>query len=193
MIPVISELVEDACKRETNHFGYGIWKHHIVHVVKYSKELAVRTGADVEVVEIAALLHDYASIKDFSMTAEHHIYGAQEAETLLKRLGYSDDKIQQVKTCIYCHRGSVPVEKPTRESVCVSDADAMSHFAAIPSLYYLAFTKHGMGIDEANAWLSAKLERSWQKLSPEGKDLVRNQYESFKNLSGQSERQRILP
>jgi HD superfamily phosphodiesterase len=183
---VIADMVEDACKKETNHFGYGIWKYHIVNVVRFSKELAVRTGADIEVVEIAALLHDYASIKDFSKYEDHHIYGALEAETLLKTLGYPDDKIQHVKTCIYCHRGSVLIEKPTKESICVSDADAMSHFAAIPSLYYLAFTKYGMGVDEANAWLSAKLERSWQKLSPEAKDIVRDQYEAFKKLSGRS-------
>jgi len=182
MISIISDLVEDACKRETNHFGYGIWKYHIVNVVKFSRELAVRTGADIEVVEIAALLHDYASVKDFSMSDDHHIYGAREAETLLRELGYPEDKIRQVKTCIYCHRGSVPVEKPTKESMCVSDADAISHFLAIPSLYYLAFTKHGMDVDEANSWLSTKLERSWQKLSPEGKDIVRKQYEAFKKL-----------
>ena len=186
MISIISALVENACKQKTNHFGYGIWKDHIVYVVKYSKELAVRTGADVEVVEIAALLHDYAEIKDFSLAKDHHIYGAQEAETLLKSLGYPNDKIEQVKTFIYCHRGSVPMDKPTKESICVADADAISHFVAIPSLYYLAFTKHGMGIEEANAWLAAKLERSWQKLSPEGKDLVRNHYETFKTISNQS-------
>jgi hypothetical protein len=61
----------------------------------------------------------------------------------------------------------------------------MSHFAAIPSLYYLAFNRHEMDVDAANSWLSAKLERSWQKLSPEGKDIVGDQYESFKKVSGQ--------
>ena len=183
MIKTISNIVEDACRKDTNRFGYGIWEHHITYVVRYAKEMATQNGADVEIVEIAALLHDYASIKDYSMYEEHHIHGGREAESLLKKLGYPDEKIEQVKYCIYCHRGSVPVEKTTRESICVADADAMSHFAAIPSLYHLTYQRYGMDVEEANAWISAKLERSWNKLSPDGKTIVRDQYEAFKRIS----------
>jgi uncharacterized protein len=185
MISVVSEIVEKACLDDANRFGYGIWKYHIVNVVAFAREMAARTGADVEFVEIAALLHDYASIKDYSLYEDHHVHGAREAEALLRSLNYPEGKIEQVKYCIYCHRGSVPLEKATKEAVCVSDADAMSHFAAVPSLYYLAFTRHGMDVDAANEWLAAKLERSWQKLSPEGKAIVREQYEAFKKLAGQ--------
>lgn len=186
MIKTITDIVEDACRKDTNHFGYGIWKHHITYVVRFAKQMAMQSGADVEIVEIAALLHDYASIKNYSMYEEHHYYGAEEAEMLLKKLGYPDEKIEQVKYCIYCHRGSVPGDKTTRESICVADADAMSHFAAIPSLYHLAYQRHSMEVDEANAWISAKLERSWNKLSPEGKVIVRDRYESFKRIADQS-------
>ena len=58
IIKVIEKEVEEKCKSENNIFGYGIWTHHILSVVKYSKMLAEKIGADVEVVEIAALLHD---------------------------------------------------------------------------------------------------------------------------------------
>ena len=86
MIQTISDIVEDACMNDTNRFGYGIWKHHITYVVRYAKERATQMGADVEIVEIAALLHDYASIKDYSMYEEHHIHGGSEAESLLNRI-----------------------------------------------------------------------------------------------------------
>lgn len=185
MISAVAEIVEKACRDDANRFGYGIWRYHIVNVVAFGKEMAAKTGADAEIVEIAALLHDYASIKDYSLYEEHHIHGARVAEMLLRSLGYPAEKIEQVKYCIYCHRGSIPMEKTTKEAVCVSDADAMSHFAAIPSLYYLAFTQHGMEVNAANEWLAVKLERSWQKLSPEGKATVRDQYEAFKTLAGQ--------
>ncbi|WP_424359860.1 HD domain-containing protein [Methanocella sp. MCL-LM] len=184
MIPTISDIVEKACLQDANRFGYGIWKYHIVNVVAFAKELAAKTGADTEIVELAALLHDYASIKDFSQYEEHHIHGAREAEALLANLGYPEEKIRQVQYCIYCHRGSVPVEKATKEAICVADADSMSHFAAIPSLYYLAFQKKGMGVEEANAWITAKLARSWKKLSPQGKDAIKEEYEAFKLLLG---------
>lgn len=78
MIGEIERIVEDACKSDSNAFGYGIWSHHIVYVVKYAKQLAEKLSADSEIVEIAALLHDYAGIKDSTMAEEHHIHGASE-------------------------------------------------------------------------------------------------------------------
>ena len=76
MTSTVSSIVEGACKKETNKYGYGIWSHHIVLVVKYGKLLAQKLEADPEIVEIAALLHDYASIKEESLTSEHHLHSA---------------------------------------------------------------------------------------------------------------------
>ena len=41
-----------------------------------------------------------------------------------------------------------------------------------------------MNIDEANNWLMQKLERSWNKLSPEAKEIVKDKYEASKLLLG---------
>ncbi len=62
MIKKIGDIVREACAKETNIFGYGIWTHHITQVVENGKQLARLFNADAEVVEIAALLHDYASV-----------------------------------------------------------------------------------------------------------------------------------
>ena len=64
MIEEIKRIVEAACAGEDNIFGYGIWTHHITQVARNGKQLAPLFGADAEIVEIAALLHDYASVKD---------------------------------------------------------------------------------------------------------------------------------
>ena len=74
VIKEVQRIVEKACSRDTNVFGYGIWVHHILHVVKIGKKLAERFGADPEIVEIAALLHDYAGIKDHSLHKENIIF-----------------------------------------------------------------------------------------------------------------------
>ena len=74
MTSTVRSIIEEACKKETNKYGYGIWSHHIVLVVKYGKLLAQKLEADPEIVEIAALLHDYASIKEESLTSEHHSF-----------------------------------------------------------------------------------------------------------------------
>lgn len=58
-------------KRKTNYFGYGAWTHHILHVVKYAKLMAKKLNADTEVVEIASLLHDYASIINYDFYEDH--------------------------------------------------------------------------------------------------------------------------
>jgi len=182
MIKKIAKIVESACKKETNFFGYGMWEPHTVSVVKYAKLLAKKTSADEEIVEIAALLHDYAAIKDYAMYENHHQHGANEAEKILQRFHYPADKIERVKQCIISHRGSKIKPKNSLEAQCVADADGMAHFDAIASLFHLAFFGHKMNVDEANHWLMKKLERSWSKLSPEAKKIIRKKYEASRLL-----------
>lgn len=178
----ISKIVETTCRQKTNYFGYGAWTHHILPVVKYAKLMAAKLGADQEIVEIAALLHDYASVKDHKLYEDHHLHGAKLAEQILQKFHYPQNKIEQVKYCILCHRGSKVEKKLTKEALCVADADAMAHFDDIASLFYLAFHNHKMGIDEANDWLRQKLERSWKKISPTAKELIKDKYEASKLL-----------
>jgi|SRR6266849_2007977 len=62
---------------------------------------------DPEIVEVAALLHDYASVKDKSLYEGHHIHGPLEAEKILKEFRYPPQKIEAVKHCIEAPRASV--------------------------------------------------------------------------------------
>ena len=182
MIKEIERIVEGACKSDSNKYGYGIWSHHIVHVVKYARLLAEKLGADVEVVEIAALLHDYAGIKDCALTMEHHIHGAEQAQHILEGFGYPQDKIERVKDCILQHRGSVPMERLTPEAECVASADAMTHLFQVPSLLHLAYVNHGLGIDEGKEWVLSKIERSMKKLCPEAKEMIHEHYLKVKEV-----------
>lgn len=134
---------------------------------------------DAQIVEIASLLHDYASVKDNSLYEDHHIHGPVEAEKILKRLGYPLEKIEAVKRAIAGHRTGVAVEKRSVEADCLANADAKTHIEKMPSLLYLAYMQHGMGIDEGAAWVRAKLERSWSKLRPDVQELVRVEYEAI--------------
>ena len=169
-------IVENAAKRDSNIFGYEIWQHHVVHVIKYSKILAKEIGADEDIVEIAAILHDYASIKDASLYPEHHLHGAAEAELLLKDFGYPADRIEMVKHCIIAHRGSVTVERLTKEAACVASADAIAHIIDLPSMFHLAYVRHGLGVEAGKKWILSKLQRSWAKLSPEARTLISHDY-----------------
>jgi uncharacterized protein len=176
VITEIAKIVKEACARETNVFGYGIWTHHIVQVAENGKRLAKMFRADPKIVEIAALLHDYASIKDQALYQDHHVHGPMEAEKLLRRFGYPQERIEAVKECIAAHRGSVPRDRRSPEAECLANADAMAHIEQVPSLLELAFVQHGMGIDEGTRWVRAKLERSWNKLSPQVQEMMQEKY-----------------
>ena len=178
MISEIKRIVEAACAQETNIFGYGIWTHHITQVAKNGQRLAGLFKADPEIVEIAAWLHDYASVKDPALYEDHHVHGPVEAEKILKQLGYPPEKIEAVKHCITTHRGSVPSQRRSPEAECLANADAVTHIEQVPSFLYLAFVQRGMEIDEGTKWVREKLARSWHKLSPQVQEMMREQYEA---------------
>ncbi len=182
MIKKIENIVESACKKETNIFGYGIWSNHIVFVVKYAKLLAEKLHADKEIVEIASLLHDYAGISNKEDVKEHHIHGARLADELLTSYGYDKDKIEKVKQCIFSHRGSVVVEKNTLEEQCVASADGMAHIDKPLSLLLFKCKRDGSSLDEGCVWVKNKLDRSWNKLCPQAKEIIKEKYIATKQL-----------
>ncbi len=174
----LAQLVEDACRAETNVFGYGIWSHHVRHVVEIGRRLAEMRGADVEIVTLAALLHDYAGIRDQALYEEHHLHGAAAARRLLAERGYPADRAEAVAQCILAHRGSVSLARTSPEAECLADADAATHLLNVPSLLYMVYTERRMDIDAGAAWVHAKLERSWAKLTPQAQALMRPDYEA---------------
>jgi uncharacterized protein len=178
LIEEIATIVEAACAKETNMFGYGIWTHHISQVARNGARLAELFRADAEIVEIAALLHDYASVKDEALYKEHHIHSQTEAEKILKRLDYPADRIDAVKECIATHRGSVRRERKSPEAECLANADALTHIEQIPSLMHLAYVQFGMEIDEGAAWVRSKLKRTWRKLDPQVQEMIVEKYEA---------------
>lgn len=184
IIEEIKKLVEEECKKDSNIFGDEIWSYHILSVVEYAKILAKKLSADQEIVEIAALLHDYAGIKHGDKYEFHHILSAEEAEKILKGFNYPQEKIEKIRHCIYAHRGSKSIERETVEAECVASADAMAHFDRIPSLLYFVFVRLGMNVDEGTKYVRRKLERSWSKIIPEAKEIIKDKYEASKLILG---------
>ncbi|MFR5682793.1 MAG: HD domain-containing protein [Clostridia bacterium] len=176
------EVYARAIKPE-NKFGIGCY-YHIEAVVKNAEILADYYNADKEVVVIAAWLHDIASITDYQLYENHHIHGANIAETILKKYNYDTTKIDLIKKCILNHRGSISNERLTMEEKCVADADGISHFDSIPSLLYLAYVKNNLEIEEGKNFVKNKLERSYKKLSDDSKKFYLKKYQNAMNLLG---------
>ncbi|EQB89464.1 uncharacterized protein J2Z44_001949 [Clostridium punense] len=179
---ILEELKNDIkrrCESPNNLFGMGIYDH-IKIVARYTIELAQLYGADVEVCEIAAWLHDIASITDYKLYENHHIHGADMAEKILNEYNYPPDKIHLVKLCILNHRGSVIKEKNSKEEICV--ADAISHYDTLPSLFHLAFVQRQLSIEEGTEFVKNKLERSYNKMSEESKEHYKQKKEMIKTI-----------
>ncbi len=182
IINQVRKFVEEACKKDTNSFGYGAWTHHISSVTKYAKMLAKKHKADEEIVELAALLHDYSGILDKEMYPEHHTHSARIAGEMLEKLDYPKEKIEQVKHCILTHRSSKNIKRETIEAEILGDADSLAHFGEVISLLYLAFVKHEKSMDEGTRWVLVKLEKDWTKLSLEAKEIIKPTYDAAKLL-----------
>ena len=142
--------------------------YHIEAVVKNAEILAEKYGADKETVIIAAWLHDIASITDYAMYEEHHKYGADIAKEILNEMNY----------------GSVKLGRTSIEELCVADADAISHFDSVPSLLYLAYVERKMDIEQGAQFVRKKLERSYNKLSDESKEIYKVKYEQVMAVFG---------
>lgn len=182
LIKKLTKLIEDTCKKPSNIYGYGAWSQHIKKVIYFAKILAQKNNADKQIVEISAILHDYASVLDSKMYSKHEIFGAKLAQDLLQKDNYPQDKIDRVKNCILNHRGSKPRTKMTIEEICIADADAMAHFTSIGSLFYLCFNTHKLSIEESEKWILKKLERSYKKISPMAREIINPYYISAQKI-----------
>lgn len=60
--------------------SYDDWNNHIKLVYQNAHKLAQERNADIEVVDLAAILHDVARVMEYGTIEEHNIYGAEIAE-----------------------------------------------------------------------------------------------------------------
>ena len=154
------------------------WNYHLLPVIKNACLLADKYGADKDIVEVAALFHDYADLIDFDNRDNHHIIGANLAEEILAKDGYDKDFINRVKLCINNHRASVVREKFSIEEICVADADALSHLDSFVELIcWRAYL--GEDIMSCNNFVKNKIQKSYNKMSKETKEYSKEKFDSI--------------
>lgn len=187
MSEIVENIKEELIKRCNTYkekHNYDFWNDHIKYVVKNAVELAEKYEADIEIVELGALLHDISMPSEVGPREEHNIYGAKIADELLTKLNYPQDRKERVKECVLRHRGSKDLPRNTIEEQCVADADVMAHFDCIPSLFHLAFAKNEMelSIEDGTEFVKKKLERDYNKLSSRTREVLKEKYENIINI-----------
>lgn len=178
-------FVKEECGKESSKYGHEPYGSHFVHMHNRAKELAEKFGADVEVVRLAAWLHDIGSI--IYGRENHHITGAKIAGEKLKEWGYPEEKIGKVKKCILNHRGSVINEKESVEEQIISDADAICNFDNIAGIFNAAFIE-GNNQLLATKYVKKKLGNCYKKLSSGSKEIVKDKYDAAMLLFGGEEK-----
>lgn len=178
----VTEIVLERCEQHKMNPKYGYydyWNDHIRRVLYHAVNLAKEYGADVEVVELGALLHDISMPSEYGDRSEHHIYSAEMTETLLSNLNYPKDRLELVKKCVINHSGRNAHLRDTLEEICISDADALAHFDRIPSLFSLAYGILGMQLEEGRAYVKKRLQDDYNGLSEHSKQIYGTKFETI--------------
>ena len=167
------EIMEDNQKSfDESDDGYDYWENHIKHVVNESVKLARKYNADIEIVEISALLHDVAQLKKIGPKEGHNVRGAEIAEMMLKKLNYPQEKIEKVKGCILHHSKSKYAEN--LEELCVADADVLAHFNGA-DLIFRTLQERGADLNQTKKWF----EKDFNDLSEKTREWFKPMYDDL--------------
>ena len=98
--------VKRRCMMSSNAYGIGAWDHHIELVYKIAISNYSKYGADRDIVALAALLHDIASVTNKDFTEEHHtlIYinlKLQDITKLVSPRGFEPPLYSLGENCIF--------------------------------------------------------------------------------------------
>lgn len=156
---------------------YNLFREHVRYVHRYVLLLSKESGADREVLELSALLHDISMTDGSLDRSKHNEYSASIAEALLRLHSYPEEKTQLVKKCILNHSSKRAGFRTTEEEQILVDADGLSHFDAVRSLYALAHKVMELNDAEAVLFIKEKLTKDYLEISEGLKDLIRDKYD----------------
>lgn len=116
---------------------------HVLRVKAMAERIGKAEGADLEIIEAAAYLHDSrgaSPAKGGKERKEHHIASAEFAGEVLANKGWSQERIEAVQHCIRAHRFRHNGERPeTLEAQCLFDADKLDVLGAVGAARTIAY------------------------------------------------------
>jgi len=106
---------------------------HTLRVYNLAMHIGEIEGADLEIIGIAALLHDIGRPEEARQDHKicHAEIGAVMAESILTGYGLGQEKIDAIKYCIKSHRWSRGEAPETKEAKILYDADKLDSIGAI--------------------------------------------------------------
>jgi uncharacterized protein len=182
IVEAIREYVAGECNSSKNAFGPAFFEQHLSVVIEYAGRLGEALGADLEIIELAAWLHDLSAVQDFAALPKHPALSAETARKLLQEKDYPSERIERVAKCIASHSAPVQTGDALPEEVCVSNADAMSQIVKPVYWLYYMFRVRQFGFAEGRDWLRQRVESNWAALIPPAREIVENEYRQVRVL-----------
>ncbi|MFL7837654.1 MAG: HD domain-containing protein [Candidatus Promineifilaceae bacterium] len=135
------------------------WEH-VTSVVSLAKKLAQLTGADKDVVEAAAWLHDIRKVSG----SAHAVQGAEFASAFLKETDFPPEKIDRVAEAIREHIGLWLEEPLTNlEAMVLWDADKLAKIGLTAVFHWIGGSLAGSEIKDIRALIQDMKQVDWQE------------------------------
>jgi putative nucleotidyltransferase with HDIG domain len=162
-----------------------IYPNHVVIVANNAKLVAERVGANIELSQVAALLHDIADFKMKRDNPEHEAESLKIARQLMSEYGYSEIEIVLVvDDAIQFHSCHGDQRPQSKEGLALATADSLAHLQT--DFYVFATWDLGKreALEDIKAWVLKKIERDLNhKISfDEIREEARSDYEMIKDL-----------
>jgi putative nucleotidyltransferase with HDIG domain len=174
-------------EKQAGHSTWNDWLYpnHVLVVTENAKLVAERVGADVELSQVAALLHDIADIKMNRSNPDHEAESLNIAREIMTDSGYSDDEIALVVEDAIRYHSCYGDNRPkSKEGLVLATADSLAHLQT--DFYVFATWEFGKteSLEEVKSWTLAKIERDlYSKISfDEIREEARPDYEMIKKL-----------
>lgn len=162
-----------------------LWKNHVPVVVKNAHQIALRVGANAELAEAAAWLHDVADAVMSRLSDDHEAQSLNLARQIMHEVGYSGDEIATVADDALplhsCYDGHRP---RSLEGKALATADALAH---LKTDFYV-FAAHALGkemtLEQLKAWTLKKAARDFNHkiCFDDIREETRADYEAIQNL-----------
>ena len=172
----IRGFVHEACQRRENVLGPAFFDLHLVVVAECAASLAAPMGAEIEVVDLAAYLHDLSAVCDFATMLDHARASADLATRLLLGKGCPPSIVSGVARSINSHSEPIPIGGASPEEICISNADAAARILRPAYWMYFVFEIRKYDFEAGRQWLRALIERQWRKLIEPARKLVGERY-----------------
>ena len=118
---------------------------HLLRVRHLAREISLKEGADSEIVEAAALIHDLDRKED-SENDRYYVQSAQDGARLLLKAGYNKNFIRAAVKCAMAHSRSSKTKPVSLEGKVMFDADKIDGLGHVGIVrWYL--TMGNMGLD----------------------------------------------